>query len=68
MTPWPVSVLTEVEQLLNAPRMTIAAMKESRIVRMMVSLVTSISQRNSKLSVFFGKISPGQIAVLIPGG
>jgi hypothetical protein len=58
VTPWPLSVLTEVEQLLNAPRSTIAARQENRIVRMMVSLFISISQRNGKLSVSQGKSAP----------
>jgi hypothetical protein len=34
VTPWPLSVLTEVEQLLSPPSSATAAMKESKIVRM----------------------------------
>jgi hypothetical protein len=39
VTPWPLRVFTVVEQLLNPPRSTIAAMKVSKIVRMMDSLI-----------------------------
>ena len=51
MTPWPLSVLTEVEQPLKAPRKTIAVTKENRSVRIMVPLSSS-SEREEALSVF----------------
>jgi hypothetical protein len=34
VTPWPLSVFTVVEQLLNPPSTMMAAMNESKIVRM----------------------------------